>query len=96
MKDMNRHPPWVMKDPRMALVMPLWQPYLKDLVCVFVHKDPVKNSISLASNSKKSSQTGAPADGIACPRSGNVTGCDGYQALGPGSRGYTTSCMRCC
>lgn len=58
MKDLNRHPPWVMKDPRMALVMPLWKQHLKDLVCVFVHKDPVKNALSLAANGKKSSQTG--------------------------------------
>jgi hypothetical protein len=58
MDDMNRHPPWVMKDPRMALTMPLWRHHIKNLVCVFVHKDPIKNSISLASNGKKSSQTG--------------------------------------
>lgn len=56
-KDMERHPPWVMKDPRMALTMPLWRPHIKDLVCVFVHKDPIKNSISLAANGKKSSHT---------------------------------------
>ena len=56
-KDMERHTPWVMKDPRMALAMPLWRPYIPDLVCVLVHKDPVANSISLASNGKKSSQT---------------------------------------
>lgn len=56
-RDMERHPPWVMKDPRMALTMPLWRPHIKDLVCVFVHKDPIKNSISLAANGKKSSHT---------------------------------------
>lgn len=58
MQDMNRHQPWVMKDPRMALAMPLWRPLIPDLVCVIVHKDPIKNSISLASNGKKSSQSG--------------------------------------
>ena len=58
MQDMNRHVPWVMKDPRMALLMPQWRPLIKDLVCVFVHKDPIKNAVSLASNGKKSSQSG--------------------------------------
>lgn len=43
----------------MALTMPLWRPHIKDLVCVFVHKDPIKNSISLAANGKKSSHTRA-------------------------------------
>lgn len=57
MADMNRHQPWVMKDPRMALVMPLWRPYIGTPVCVFVHKDPVKTSMSLASNMKKSAQS---------------------------------------
>ena len=60
--DMNRHQPWVIKDPRMALVMPLWRKHIHDLVCVFVHKDPIKNSISLASNPGKSNPTGAPHD----------------------------------
>jgi hypothetical protein len=47
-----------MKDPRMALLMPLWRPHIPNLVCVLVYKDPVKNSISLATNGKKSSRTG--------------------------------------
>jgi hypothetical protein len=58
-EDMNRHQPWVMKDPRMALTMPLWRRYIPSLVCVYVHKSPIANSISLASNGKKSSQSGA-------------------------------------
>jgi hypothetical protein len=59
LQDMDRHEPWVMKDPRMALAMPLWRPLIPHPVCVFVHKDPIKNAISLAANGKKSSQSSA-------------------------------------
>ena len=58
--NMDRHRPWVLKDPRMALTMPLWQPLLAQQVCVFVVKDPVKNAMSLAANGKKSSESSAP------------------------------------
>lgn len=65
---MNRHQPWVMKDPRMALAMPLWRKHIPNLVCIIVHKDPIKNSMSLASNGKKSSQAGShPFSPTACP-----------------------------
>lgn len=59
LQDVGRYEPWVMKDPRMALAMPLWRPLIGTPICVLVHKDPIKNALSLAANGKKSSQSGA-------------------------------------
>lgn len=99
-RDMERHPPWVMKDPRMALTMPLWRPHIKDLVCVFVHKDPIKNSISLAANGKKSSHTRTPPHPT-LPHSSlfsqRALGCPHHPALStfpPGIHNAQTSNLR--
>lgn len=52
--DMRRHPPWVMKDPRMALTMKFWRPKLRNPICLFAFKDPLGTTMSLSQNAKKS------------------------------------------
>ena len=52
MKELRRHPPSVMKDPRMPLAMGLWREHLPDLVCLIVYRDPGDNVRSLTSSTK--------------------------------------------
>ena len=52
MKELRRHPPSVMKDPRMPLAMGLWREHLPDLVCLIVYRDPGDNVRSLLSSVK--------------------------------------------
>ena len=56
LQHLNRHPPWVLKDPRMLQLMPLWRDVIgsQDLVCVIVYKDAVRNSLELAKDPQKS------------------------------------------
>lgn len=43
--DANR--PWVVKDPRLCLLMPFWTPLLECPVCVLIHRDPIEIAVSL-------------------------------------------------
>ena len=45
--DLDAHTPWVMKDPRLCLLFPLWRPLLKNPVCVLVHRPPLQVGQSL-------------------------------------------------
>jgi len=40
--------PWVLKDPRLCLTLPVWRPHLEVPVCVLVHRSPVAVAQSLA------------------------------------------------
>ncbi len=43
--DANR--PWMLKDPRLSLLLPLWQSALEVPVCVYVHRSPIQIAQSL-------------------------------------------------
>lgn len=45
--EMDGHRPWVVKDPRMCLTFPYWQPHLEVPVLVVVYRDPIEVAISL-------------------------------------------------
>jgi glycosyltransferase involved in cell wall biosynthesis len=40
--------PWMLKDPRLCLLLPLWMPLLEVPVCVFVYRSPIQVAQSLA------------------------------------------------
>lgn len=47
-ENLNRRPPWVLKDPRMALTFEYWKPHLGDgTVVVIVSRDPMDVACSL-------------------------------------------------
>ena len=39
--------PWMVKDPRLCLLLPLWQPLLEIPVCVYVYRSPIQVAQSL-------------------------------------------------
>jgi glycosyltransferase involved in cell wall biosynthesis/uncharacterized coiled-coil protein SlyX len=43
--DANR--PWMVKDPRLCLLLPIWRPVLEIPVCVYVHRSPIQIAQSL-------------------------------------------------
>ncbi len=47
LSSLNDHQPWVVKDPRLSLTLPLWRPQLKNPVIVYVYRNPVQVSQSL-------------------------------------------------
>ena len=47
LQDMDSHRPWVMKDPRLCLLLPLWLPLLEVPVCVHVVRHPLATARSL-------------------------------------------------
>ncbi|MGH8549409.1 MAG: sulfotransferase family protein, partial [Methylococcales bacterium] len=46
-EDMDRHRPWVMKDPRLCLLFPLWKEFLQTPVCVHTYRSPIETAGSL-------------------------------------------------
>ena len=40
--DLNSHRPWVLKEPRLCLLLPALEPLLDDVVCIIVSRDPVE------------------------------------------------------
>jgi O-antigen biosynthesis protein len=47
LEDLEGHRPWVMKDPRLCLLLPLWRPLLETPVCVHVARHPLATARSL-------------------------------------------------
>lgn len=45
--ELNEHQPWVVKEPRMCLLLPLLRPMLSRPVAVVVHRDPIEIARSL-------------------------------------------------
>jgi hypothetical protein len=45
--EMDAHAPWVLKDPRMCLVFPDWQPLLGTPIAVVVYRNPYEIALSL-------------------------------------------------
>lgn len=42
MNTMNKHRPWVIKSPRLSLLLPMLEPHLDSPMCLFVFRDPAK------------------------------------------------------
>lgn len=45
--DLDEHQPWVLKEPRLCLVLPVLRPLLQSPVVVHVHRDPLEVAASL-------------------------------------------------
>ena len=44
---LNAHQPWVISDPRLCLLFPLWQPIIPDCVCIHLYRNPIEVAKSL-------------------------------------------------
>jgi glycosyltransferase involved in cell wall biosynthesis len=44
---LDAHRPWMLKDPRLCLLLPFWLPLLETPLCVYVHRDPIQIAQSL-------------------------------------------------
>ncbi|MBP6242559.1 MAG: hypothetical protein KA361_00105 [Chromatiaceae bacterium] len=45
--DLDAHRPWVLKEPRMCLLFPLWRELLEAPICIYVHRQPIQIAQSL-------------------------------------------------
>jgi glycosyltransferase involved in cell wall biosynthesis len=45
--NLDAHRPWMIKDPRMCLLLPVWRSLLEVPVCVFVYRNPIQIAQSL-------------------------------------------------
>lgn len=45
--DLDARRPWMLKDPRINLLLPFWKPLLEAPVCVHVHRSPIQVAQSL-------------------------------------------------
>jgi GT2 family glycosyltransferase/glycosyltransferase involved in cell wall biosynthesis len=44
---LDSHRPWVLKDPRLCLTLPLWRPLLDSPVCILPHRSPTEIARSI-------------------------------------------------
>ncbi|MGH9429821.1 MAG: sulfotransferase, partial [Terriglobia bacterium] len=58
-RKLDAHRPWVMKDPRMCLLLPLWQPLLEAPICVHIYRSPLEVAQSLRTRNGFSIHFGA-------------------------------------
>ena len=56
--NLDAHRPWMAKDPRFCLTLPLWLPLLEIPICIYVHRDPIQIAQSLQTRSNSSLQLG--------------------------------------
>ncbi|NOT54015.1 MAG: hypothetical protein HOP18_05360, partial [Deltaproteobacteria bacterium] len=47
LQNLDAHRPWVLKDPRLCLLMPLWRPFLETPICVHIYRSPIQVAQSL-------------------------------------------------
>lgn len=47
-RDLDRHGPWVIKDPRLCLLFPFWREILERPFCVLIYREPLPVARSLA------------------------------------------------
>ncbi len=45
--ELGAHEPWVIKEPRLCLTLPLWEKFLSDSVCVHIYRNPIEIARSL-------------------------------------------------
>jgi len=57
-QEMDRYRPWMLKDPRLCLLLPLWRPNLTCPICVCVYRDPMQIAHSLKKRNNLSLQVG--------------------------------------
>lgn len=50
--EMDAHRPWLMKEPRLCLLLPLWRRFLEVPVCVHILRHPVEVASSLRTRNK--------------------------------------------
>ncbi|OQW94028.1 MAG: hypothetical protein BWK79_08015 [Beggiatoa sp. IS2] len=55
---LDAHRPWMLKDPRMCLLLPFWLPLLEIPICVYVYRDPIQIAQSLKKRDDLSIQVG--------------------------------------
>jgi hypothetical protein len=58
LQDLNQHPHWLLKDPRLCLTLPLWQPLLDNPIYVIVHRNPIQIAQSLQKRNQFNLHTG--------------------------------------
>lgn len=44
---LDAHRPWMIKDPRLCLLLPLWKPFFEVPVCIYVYRSPIQTAQSL-------------------------------------------------
>lgn len=44
---LDAHRPWMVKDPRLCLLLPVWQPLLEVPLCIYVYRHPIQVAQSL-------------------------------------------------
>ena len=49
--ELEAHRPWMLKDPRMCLLFPLWKPLLEMPVCIHINRPPIQVAQSLQQRS---------------------------------------------
>lgn len=45
--NLDAHRPWVLKDPRICLLLPLWRPLLEAPICIHIYRSPLQVAQSL-------------------------------------------------
>lgn len=56
--NLDAHRPWMAKDPRFCLTLPLWLPLLEIPICIYIHRDPIQIAQSLQTRNNSSLQLG--------------------------------------
>ncbi len=56
--DLNQYPHWMLKDPRLCLTLPLWQPYFDNPIYIVVYRNPIQIAQSLHKRNQFSLHTG--------------------------------------
>ncbi|MCV6636415.1 sulfotransferase [Candidatus Albibeggiatoa sp. nov. NOAA] len=56
--NLNQHQHWLLKDPRLCLTLPLWQPYFNNPVYVVVYRSPIQIAQSLHKRNQFTLHTG--------------------------------------
>jgi GT2 family glycosyltransferase len=46
-RELDAHQPWVVKEPRLCLLLPMWRRYVENPVCVLVNRSPIQVAHSL-------------------------------------------------
>ncbi len=46
-RDLDTHRPWVVKEPRLCLLFPMWRGHVETPICVLVHRPPIQVALSL-------------------------------------------------
>jgi len=47
LEELETHRPWVIKDPRLCILLPLWERLLQSPLCIFIYRHPVEVAFSL-------------------------------------------------